>query len=593
MPALESWDRPTPGRTSNVCYGVGKELMKLGKFGVVFALWAVLGAAMFAAKATGQAPEPKARVVFFLSTDCPMAQRYAPRYVKLFAKYSKLNVDFKAYFPSREYSRQMVAKYMRDNGFEFPFELDLGAVKAKSENVVGVPTIVIYDANDKKVFQGKLDDNTDPTLIKRRYVEQVLDKLLAGQAVAFSQTDFFGCVLMPADPPVSSDKVTYAEHIAPILNKHCMECHRRGEVAPFTLEGYENARRWSPMLSVVAQERRMPPWKAVHGFGEFKHENSLTETEIATIANWDRAGAPKGDLSKAPPTPEFPKAWALGEPDAILTPSQPFVVEPDGSDIYRNFVFKTNYGETRWVRAMAVRPGNPKIAHHVLTFVDNGNRAAQLEAETKDGNLGYPSFGGPRFTPDGTIGGWVPGSLPYELPEGTAFELKPGASIVVQVHYHKTGRQETDLTQIGLYFAKKPVRRLAQVAWLDNPKLQIPPNVDDHKVVTTHVMPEAVTIFSALPRMLLLGKSIRAEAELPDGSKIPLVWVDRWDFNWQITYTFSEPVQLPANTKIRVETVYNNSASNMNNPNDPPKTVGWGESKTDELAQLVLVFAKG
>lgn len=526
----------------------------------------------------------------FISTDCPMALRYAPRITKLVETFASKGIQFEAKFPNREVSRREVGSYMNERGYKFPFDLDLGAKEAKAAGVEGVPTFVVYDGNGRKVYLGALDDNKEARLVKKSYVSDTLRGILAGKPLKFLKTSFQGCVLMPDDPPVARDKVNYAEHVAPIIQKHCLECHRRGQVAPFSLEGYENARRWSPMLAVVTRDRRMPLWKAVHGFGEFRGENSLSETDIATIANWDREGAPKGDLSKEPKSPIFPDTWHLGQPDVIVGPPSAYTLAADGSDIYRNFVIKTDFKEKRWVKAISALPSNPKIVHRVIAYVDTVGKASSIQAAQNDGFEGYTSYGTPGFVPGDTLGAWAPASRPPRLPNGTAFELPAGATIVMQVHYHRTGRDETDLTRLGLYFAKEPIKKRVQLAWLAPKELVIPP-VDTHKAKQMIVLERATTIYSVMPHLRYLGKTFKVTALLPDGSSEPVVWIDPWDFNWQFQYTLKEPLKLPAKAQLIIEATFDNSASNINNPNDPPKEVRNGEDASDEMFVLVATVS--
>lgn len=396
----------------------------------------------------------------------------------------------------------------------------------------------------------------------------------------------------PEEKAVPTDKVNYAEHIAPLINKHCLECHRPGEVGPFSLIGYEQARKWAPMIALVAERQVMPPWKAADAHGVFEDENVLTRAQIQTLKNWDQAGAPRGNPNKEPRTPEFPSVWSLGEPDLILKSEQPFEIPADGPDEYRCFVLPTNYAETKWVKAMAVRPGTTKIVHHVIAYVDESNKSAVPLSRTKDGRAGYSAFGGPGFMPDGSFGGWAPGLRARSLPPGAAFELKPGAKIVMQVHYHKTGKKEMDQTQLGLYFAKEPITKKVELLWLANIGLVVPANHPNHRSTIKFNVSWDITMYGLMPHMHLLGKSFKATLELPDGQTKPLVFVPKWDFNWQLSYVLKQPIKIPKGSKVAIEAYYDNSGDNPNNPNNPPKMVRWGEETTDEMLLLVVAYSR-
>jgi hypothetical protein len=386
-------------------------------------------------------------------------------------------------------------------------------------------------------------------------------------------------------------KPTYAEHVAPILNSHCVACHRPGQVAPFSLIGYENAKKWSGMMSRVTHEGLMPPWKAEAGYGEFLDENRLSESELQILKAWQETGSSRGDAKKEPPTPKFETEWALGEPDIILQPEKPFKLGPEGQDLYRNFVMKTTSDKPMWVRAMDVRPGNAKVVHHVIVFLDKQGASKALESKESDGQEGYTSEGGGvGFLPSGSLGGWAPGLTPKMAQPGVAFKVDPGTTVVLQVHYHRTGKEETDQTKVGLYLSKEPATKELNLAWIFNFAIRIPANDSEYQAKREYVWPANATLYGVMPHMHLIGRSMKSWLEFPDGTVKPLINVPSWDFNWQLFYTFKEPIHVQAGTKQIVEAVYDNSTGNINNPNSPPKLVKFGESTSDEMFLMIVPY---
>lgn len=555
----------------------------------VIGLAAILAAPAALRTVIQKSPAPKAKVLLFLSTDCPVAARYAPRIQELEATYAPQGVQFEALFPNEMETAQGARHYCSDRGYRFEPAIDLGAQKARAYGIDVVPTVVILDENGRKIYVGGIDDNRDPALVKKRYVAENLDAVLAGRSAKYKVGEPFGCVLMPGKKVVDAKKVDYARHVKPIVDRSCVPCHRSGEVAPFSLAGYENARKWSPMIAKVTADRRMPPWKAVHGYNEFADENRLTEQEIQLLSDWDKAGAPRGDAKIELPTPTFPSTdWPIGEPDLILSPKTAFKLAADGSDEYRHFVLKTNFSETKWVKAMAVKPGNKQVVHHVIAFLDERGQSHRLDG--KDGQEGYSTFGGPGIVPDGSLGGWAPGLNTQMTPEGMAFELKPGTTVIMEVHYHRTGKPESDTTKLGLYFAKEPIKKAMSLAWLANPRIRIQAGDAASKHEVVFPVPADITTYNAMPHMHLLGKSMRADVEFPDGAIRPLIFVDDWDFNWQMSYAFREPMRIPKGSKVRVRATFDNSERNPNNPSSPPKVVRWGEQTTDEMMLLIVSY---
>jgi hypothetical protein len=384
---------------------------------------------------------------------------------------------------------------------------------------------------------------------------------------------------------------TYAEGVAEILNRRCVSCHRPGEVAPFSLEGYDNAKKWSGMISSVSRRGIMPPWKAVSGYGEFLDENRLTPAEIETLRVWHEAGAPRGE-GPEPAPPVFPDGgWSLGTPDLVIGPSKPFELSAEGGDLYRNFVIPLDIKEPVFVKAMEVKPDNSRIVHHVIAFIDNRGQARRLEENNKDGQEGYVGMGGGvGFLPGGSLGGWAPGANARFAPDGVAFRLNPGDTIVMQVHYNRTGKPEKDQTQIGLYYAKEPIQHEMQLNWIFNFLINIPPGRSDYKARQVHTYRQDSTLYAAMPHMHLLGRDMKSWLEFPDGTTRPLIHIDDWDFNWQLTYYFKEPIKVPAGTRQIVEAVYDNSNDNPRNPSNPPRRVTFGEETTDEMFLLIVPY---
>jgi hypothetical protein len=395
---------------------------------------------------------------------------------------------------------------------------------------------------------------------------------------------------LPASSAPSVAKVNYAEHVAPILDAHCIECHKPGEVAPFSLVGYDNAKKWAKMASTVAASRQMPPWKAVHGYDEFLDENRLSPMEIETLKRWESAGSPAGDLRKHPVVAKASGEWAFGAPDVVLEPAKEFKLGAEGADVYRNFVMQTDFKEPVWVTAMTVKPGNPKIVHHVIAFLDRSGQAVKKEEAQTDGQPGYSSFGGPGFLPSGSLGGWAPGLRPRMTPPGTAFKVEPGTKIVLQIHYHRSGKEESDKTRVGLYFSKVPVTDEMHLRWMLNPLIMIQPGLKQQKVTLTNTFRQDVTIYSVMPHMHLLGKSMKAWVECPDGTEKPLVFIDNWDFNWQMAYMLKQPMHIKEGSKVHIEAYYDNSSDNPNNPSKPPKLVTFGEETTDEMFLMIAAY---
>jgi hypothetical protein len=389
----------------------------------------------------------------------------------------------------------------------------------------------------------------------------------------------------PTPPAVAADPSpapTFSADVAPILFDNCVSCHRPGEVAPFTLLTYEDARKRAKTIARVTDDRFMPPWKAEPGHGDFVGVRRLTDSQISTLRAWADAGAPEGDPSQTPAPPKFADGWQLGEPDLVVTMPEPFAVPADGADVYRCFVLPLDLDDDQYVEAVEYRPGNRKVVHHAIFFLDDSGKARDLDA--KEPGIGYERMGGPGFTPSGSLGGWAPGYTPERLPPGVARSVKKGSDLVLQVHLHPTGKPESERSTIGIHFAKKPPEKLLISIPRGIRRLDIPAGDADYRIEDGFALPWAAELIGITPHAHLLCREIKVDATLPDGGQRPLIWIRDWDFNWQAQYQYAETVRLPMGTRLSLSFAYDNSAANPAQPSDPPRRVRWGEQTTDEMA---------
>ena len=390
--------------------------------------------------------------------------------------------------------------------------------------------------------------------------------------------------VIPADA-----RVTFSDQVVRVFQQHCQVCHRPGEVAPFSLTTYRAAYPRRTDIADAVRSRYMPPWKAVPGHGEFADVRRLSDAEIELILRWVADGAPEGDPGRLPPPRTFPSSWTLGPPGTVLAMEAPFTVPPRTRDLYRCFSVPLSLpADGRFIRASEVLPGNRKVVHHVLTFLDVSGRSLELE---RDGpGHGYPCFGGPGFDSVGGVGGWAPGYPGVQVPAGVAWRIPSRARLVIQVHYNNPGdTTESDLTRIGLHFTSGPFDRrlhgLLASAW----NFTIPAGAPRTSVTAWTQAHEDLEAIAVHAHMHLLGREMTVTAHLPDGRTEPLLRIDDWDFDWQLLYYFKRPVALPAGTRIEATCVYDNSAANLRNPSKPPRPVTSGFETTDEMCQARLL----
>jgi hypothetical protein len=397
---------------------------------------------------------------------------------------------------------------------------------------------------------------------------------------------------------------TFNKDVAPILFENCMSCHREGEAAPFPLTNYQEAKKRGQLIAMVTQSRYMPPWHVADEGPEFRDERRLDPKEIAALQEWVKAGMPEGKAADLPEAPKFAEGWQLGEPDLIVEFPEAFEIPADGPDLYRSFAIPLGLDEDKWVRAVEFRPQARGSSHHALFFWDTTGSAVEAdEADPKAGFSGMSELSavwrgrrgrrGDGQQGGGGLGGWAVGGAPRELPAGLARPLPAGADLVVQMHFHPSGKAETEKAKLGLFFVDKPPEKTLtgiQVPPLFGrfSSIDIPAGEKDYVVKDSFTTPIDLDVYGAGGHAHYLCKQMKMTATLPTGETKTILWIDRWDFAWQERYYFADPMRLPAGTKLDVELHYDNSAENPSNPHDPPVRVAWGRGSEDEMGAMSI-----
>jgi len=343
---------------------------------------------------------------------------------------------------------------------------------------------------------------------------------------------------------------------------------------------------------LLTQRRYMPPWPPEPGHGDFAGARRLTEEQIALLARWVESGMPEGDPAALPPLPRFAEGWQLGQPDLVLHMSQPYQLPADGGDVFRNFVIPVSLQETKYIRAIELRPGDKRLVHHANLIVDRSRLLRR-----RDGQDGQPGFAGMdvetevsgEFDPDSHFLFWKPGTPPEEEPADMAWKLDAGSDLVVNLHLRPSGKPETVQVAVGLYFADHPPTRFPMLLQLEHDgAIDIPPGTAQFAVTDHLKLPVGVDLLAIYPHAHYLGKQVEAWAELPGGGRRSLLLIEDWDINWQATYTYREPVALPAGTTVAMRISYDNTAQNPRNPSSPPKRVKSGNRSEDEMGHVWL-----
>lgn len=518
--------------------------------------------------------DSKVLVVVFLGTECPLAKLYAPRLTELAAEFADRGVAFVGMNSNRQDSNTKMMYYARAHDLNFPLLKDLGNVVADQMGARRTPEAFVLDQQRVIRYRGRIDDQfgvgyqrPEPT---RRDLAEAIEEVLAGKEVTKAETDAPGCIIGRIREANENAEVTYSNQIARIFQNHCVECHREGEVAPFSLTSYDEVVGWAEMIAEVVEEQRMPPWHADPSYGHFANDIRLSDEDKQAIFDWVAAGAPEGDPSQLPPPREFVEGWQLPrEPDAVIYMNDDgFTVPADGVVDYQYFVVDPGFTEDKWVKVAECVPDNRRVVHHIIVFIRPPEGAGQAAGVR-----------GMNF-----LAGFAPGTRPFVYPDGMAKKIPAGSKLVFQMHYTPVGTVEQDRCAIGLIFVDNPDEVKYQVATVgaSNHLFEIPPYEENYVLHSSAKFRKGGLLLSLFPHMHLRGKSFRYELIQEDGTKEILLDVPRYDFNWQNHFIFAEPIELPPNSKLFCTAVYDNSENNPANP-DPSAAVRWGDQTWEEM----------
>jgi hypothetical protein len=507
----------------------------------------------------------KAFVLVFTNTSCPVAQRYLPVVQALSLDFPAKDVQFVGVNAAEEDSIIAMATQAVRFEVDFPFVKDTGGACARALGVRRTPEVAVLDGERRLRYRGRIDDKyrlggARPAAT-RRDLKEALDAVLAGREVAVAETEVDGCPITFPKPRKPKD-VTFAEQAAPVLQKHCWQCHRDGGSAPFSLTTFKQASARAEAIAEVVGDGRMPPWFASHEFGPFVNRRGLSDEERTTLLDWVRSGAALGDAKKVPEPPAPPKGkWTAGEPDLVL--DAPTHELPASGDIaYKWAVLPHVFDEDTWVQGVQIVPDNPRVLHHCnLAF-------GSLTLGTTEANF---------------VTGYVPGGEPMALEDGVAFRIPKGSVLGLQIHYVATGKAEKCKISVGLRYPRAVVQKQLRHFQLTDHRFAIPPGAPAHKVSASRVLDRDIIGVGLFSHMHLRGKDMTFTARLPDDKTDTLLVIPNYSFSWQVAYRW-EPgkKRFPKGTRLECVAHFDNSPFNVYNP-DPKATVRHGLQTHQEM----------
>ena len=519
----------------------------------------------------------KGTVVVFLGTQCPLAKLYTPRIEELSTKYAKSGMRFVAVDPNVQDSLAEMGAHARKHQLTIPFIKDPDQSLADLLGATRTPEVCVLDTNAELRYRGRIDDQFGIGYAKEKGTASELidaiEAILSGREVPTALTAAPGCLIgrvhHKKSDAATGVPITYAEHVAPVLQAHCVSCHREGDIGPMDLSTYEDAAAWADMIVEVTQNRTMPPWHATQDHAKFANDRTLSEQELSILEQWAAGGTESGDLQKVAKPIAATSGWLLSkEPDLVIPMSEEaYRVPKEGTINYQYFRADVGNDKDLWVRGLEILPGARDVVHHVLVFV------APKGARKRD-------LGGARTF----FAGYVPGTRAELMPSGYAKRIPANSELVFQVHYTPNGTATEDLSKLGLLFTdEQSVTHEVVTTSAVNLRFSIPPGAANHAVTAT--LPEKLPeceLLSFSPHMHVRGKSFKYTIVYPGKRREVVLDIPHYDFNWQTEYRLASPIQVPAGTRMRCDATFDNSDGNLNNP-DSKAWVSWGDQTYEEM----------
>lgn len=526
--------------------------------------------------------QPRWTVICFLGTECPLVRQYAMRLQAMADDFSPQGVTFVALFSNQQDSVEEITRFATEHKVRFPLIKDYDNKIADQFKAERTPEVFVLDKLLRIQYQGRIDDQFAPGVAKgkpTKYdLKDALARLVDGKSPTEVLTHATGCRIGRVRATVADAKVTYCRDVVPVLQRNCIECHRTGEIGPFALTDYDEVIGWADMNVEVVDEGRMPPWHADPAHGSFANARMMSDADKQVLRDWAKAGMPYGNESDLPKETTVAQAWDFKlVPDVtVKMGTTPYKVPAEGTIDYQYFVVDPGFTEDKWVAAANVSPGNRSVVHHAIVFV-----------RPPDGS---------EFSGNGWLTAYVPGQKPLMPPAGHARRIPAGSKLVFQMHYTTNGVPQEDISEVSLCFLpeEQVTHEVFTMAAL-NQDFEIPPGAGDHAVYADlRRRPEDGMLLAISPHMHLRGKSFallaNSKTEAAENEEI-LLNVPHYDFNWQHTYVFSDPIPLSKMNSVRCRVTFDNSPNNPFNP-DPSQWVTWGDQTWEEMAVAFFEVAR-
>ncbi|MAB79142.1 MAG: redoxin [Planctomycetes bacterium] len=535
----------------------------------------------------------KALVIVMRQIGCPVSDRYGPRIARLEEEFSGRGVDFMFVNADKYLTVDEVREEVENHGFRGRYVHDADESFVETLGADTTTTTFVLDASRTLRYRGAVDDQiargTTLPEVRRNYLRDALESVLANEPVAVSATSAPGCALGDRTPEFAArGSVTYHGNVARILQSNCVECHRTGGAAPFSLETFEDAYDRRRMMGVVVPDGQMPPWLADDTGGPWLNDRRLSVEDKRTLLSWIEAGAPEGDPADGPVPLEWKAGWVIGEPDFVFQLGEEKAIPAEGVIDWDPILADVEVPHDMWVKALQVLPTDPEVVHHAtVTF----RPPKDYGKTTLDALMSHLVPWTKRYEGWQFLFGYLPGKGPRSYADDVARFLPKGSLIRFDMHYTPKGVKTRDRTRIGVVLAEEEPIYAAQTRMIRNWKVKIPPHAKDVHFSKVYTLESDVLLRSLVPHMHYRGHIFHADLLLPDGTEKSLIRIPEWNPDWQFSYVFRHPPLAPTGSQIRITGWFDNSDENPFNP-DPTRWVHDGPQIWDEMLMMATEWIR-
>lgn len=515
-------------------------------------------------------------VISMTSVGCPISKKLVPALARLSEGFRGKRVRFLLVNADSDPSRSELERHAaRLPDWRYVHDSDNRLARALSARTT-TETLVIDEAQTLR-YRGAVNDQYDVgvnrTAAAAEYLHDALTAVLDRRAPKARVTPAPGCNLGLAPAAELSSPVTWHNQISRFIQYNCVECHRPGEAAPFSLETYQQVFSKKGMIERVLERGIMPPWFADESYGKWRNGRSISETDRHMFSEWVSGGCVWGEAADAPAPLKRVSGWAINQPDIVID-VDPQQVPAEGVLEWVKLPVAFAVTNDLWVSEAEIRPSEPEVVHHAMLFIEY----------PEDDPRGFAQTKGESEQSGGGTGFWLsyfPGRKTMVLPPGRGKLIPRNGKIYIQLHYTPNGTALVDRPKIGLKLLPSIPERAVVSGGIVKGDIRIMPN-SRPKFVHSEVFDEDVRLLVLMPHMHTRGSAAAVFLKHLDGRHETLLSVTNYDFNWQVAYEFRQPLFVPRGTEIIIQHEFDNTSKNPWNP-DPAKQLRYGYRTSDEM----------